>query len=227
MKRQILLATYLMFLSFSTFAQAGAAEKEVADMMGSLRNAIKSNDVAALDAAFAPEYFWSTPYGTVETREQALEYFRKQKANPSYKIVADELKDPLIRIVGDIAVVTGNFRFVSEFKSAHPNDPPHIDEGRYTGILQKRGGRWHVLMEHDSEKPHDKASMEKQVAALGRAYTDMIRRNDAASIASILAEDYIVTDEEGNRLTKEQDLATYKERASTVKVETVEYKDRV
>jgi len=115
---------------------------------------------------------------------------------------------------------------VSEFKTAHPNDPPHVDEGRFTRVLQKRDGRWFVLTEHESEKPHNKTLMEIQVAALGRAYTDMIRRNDAASIANILADDYIVTDEEGTRLTKEQDLATYKERATAVKIETVDYKDQ-
>ena len=215
-----------MLLSLSAFAQAGVAEKEVADLMGRLQEAIKNNDASVLDAAFAPDYSWSTPYGTVETRDQALEYFRKQKANPSYKIVSNQLIDPQIKAFGDIAIVTGNFRFVSEFKSGHPNDPPHVDEGRYTGVFQKRDGRWYVLMEHDSEKPHDKAAMEKQVAALGRAYTDMIRRNDAASIEKILADDYVVTDEVGTVLTKALDLATYKDRAGTVKIETVEYKDQ-
>jgi uncharacterized protein (TIGR02246 family) len=68
--------------------------------------------------------------------------------------------------------------------------------------------------------------VEAEVAALGRAYTDMIRRSDAAAIADILAEDYIVTDEIGKVLTKKQDLATYKNRAKSVKIEIVDYKDQ-
>jgi uncharacterized protein (TIGR02246 family) len=87
-------------------------------------------------------------------------------------------------------------------------------------------GTWKLVHEHDSEQQHDKAVMEKQVAALGRAYTDMIKRNDAAAIAKILADDYIVTDEDGNRFTKEQDLATYKGRAELLKIDTAEYKDQ-
>ncbi|MDI1242429.1 MAG: nuclear transport factor 2 family protein, partial [bacterium] len=150
----------------------------------------------------------------------------KLKETPSYRTLAHEMTDQQIRVFGDIAIVTGNFRLVTEFKSAHPNDLPHVDEGRYTGIFQKRDGRWLLLMDHDSEKPHDKPMMEKQVAALSRAYTDMIKRNDANSIAKILADDYIVTDEEGKRLTKAEDLATYKDRAVTLKIETVEYKDQ-
>ena len=67
---------------------------------------------------------------------------------------------------------------------------------------------------------------EAEVAALGRSYTDMIRRADAAAIADILADDYIVTDEVGKVLTKEQDLATYKDRAGSVKIDIVDYKDQ-
>ena len=65
-----------------------------------------------------------------------------------------------------------------------------------------------------------------EVAKLGRSYTDMIRRADAESIEKMLADDYVVTDEVGTVLTKQQDLATYKDRAKTVKIEAVEYKDQ-
>src|SRR5688572_10928620 len=67
---------------------------------------------------------------------------------------------------------------------------------------------------------------EAKVAALGRSYTDMIRRADTAAIGEVLADDYIVTDEVGTVLTKEQDLATYKERVGSVKIDIVDYKDQ-
>ncbi|MBC7901403.1 MAG: nuclear transport factor 2 family protein [Saprospiraceae bacterium] len=66
----------------------------------------------------------------------------------------------------------------------------------------------------------------ESIATLGRAYTDMIRRNDAASIASIVADDYLVADEVGKVYTKQEDLATYVDRAKSVKIDTVEYKDQ-
>jgi uncharacterized protein (TIGR02246 family) len=226
MRFTLLLAALFLSIAGSTSAQVVSAEQEVTNLLNKLRDAGKRNDAAFFETVLAPEYTYSTPSGSVESRSAVLDYFRKLKETQQYRTLAHEMSDQQVRVFGDIAIVTGNFRFLSEFKAAHPNDPPHVDEGRYTGVLQKRDGRWLVLMEHDSEKPHDKAVMEKQVAALGRAYTDMIRRNDAASISTILADDYMVTDEEGNRLTKEQDLATYKERASAVKIETVEYKDQ-
>lgn len=223
-----ILILFIAVSTLSAFAPAQTtAEKEVSELMDRVRVAIKNNDVAALDAALAPDYSWSSPQGTVETRAEFLDYYRKHKAKPTYKILESELNNAQTRVFGDIAIVTGSFRMVSEFNTAHPNDPPHVDEGRYTGVVQKRDGRWHVLAEHDSEKPHDKATMEKLVAALGRSYTGMIKRNDADSIAKVLADDYIVTDEEGKRLTKAEDLATYKDRAATLKIETVEYKDQM
>lgn len=227
MKKLLASLSLLFLLSVSALGQAVSDEKQIGDLMGKLREAIRTNDVAFIESVSAPDYIWSTPYGTVETRQQSLDYFRKEKANPTYKIIANEMNDQQIRVFGDIAIVTGSFKFVSEFKNAHPNDPPHVDEGRYTGVLQKRDGRWLVLMEHDSEKPHDKTAMEKQVAALGRAYTDMLRRGDKAAISRILADDYMMTDEVGTRLTKEQDLATYNaERAATLKFDSVEYIDQ-
>lgn len=66
----------------------------------------------------------------------------------------------------------------------------------------------------------------EKIATLGRAYTDMIQKNDAASIERILADDYLVTDEVGKVYTKQEDLATYVDRAKSVKIETVEYKDQ-
>ena len=216
----------LVALAGSTFSQAASAE-EVASFVNKLREAGRTNDVAFFETALAPEYIYSTPSGSTENKAAVLEYFKKLKQTQSYRTLAHEMSDQQIRVFGDIAVVSGNFRFVSEFKTAHPNDPPHVDEGRYTGIFQKRDGRWFVLMDHDSEKPHDRPTMEKQVAALGRDYTDMIRRNDAAAISRILADDYIMTDQEGTRLTKEQDLATYnKERAETLRIDKADYIDQ-
>lgn len=226
MTRALLIAAVLFSFTAATLSQTVSTEKEVAEFVNKLREAGRTNDVAFFETALAPDYTYATAQGTVENRAAVLDYFRKLKETPSYRTLSHEMNDQQIRVFGDIAIVTANFRLVTEFKSAHPNDPPHLDEGRYTGIFQKRDGRWTVLMDHDSERPHDRQTMEKQVAALSRAYTDMIRRNDAASIAGVLADDYIVTDEKGKRFTKTEDLATYQDRAKTLKIETVEYKDQ-
>lgn len=68
--------------------------------------------------------------------------------------------------------------------------------------------------------------LEKKIAGLGRAYTDMIKRSDAAAIEKILDDDYLVADEAGKVFTKADDLATYPDRARSVKIESAEYLDQ-
>jgi uncharacterized protein (TIGR02246 family) len=225
MKRSLVLICLLVFVSAAA-AQIRTAETEVLEFIQKYQNAMNARDVANIESVLAEDFSYTTPQGVRENRTEYLDYIRKEKAKPSYAINSFKNDNLLIRVYGDTAVVTSDWAYTTTSANAHPGDPPHQDKGRYTGILIKENGRWKMLQEHDSEQQHDKDVMEKQVAALGRAYTAMIQRNDAAAIAKILADDYIVTDESGNVLTKEEDLATYKGRAKSVKIDKVEYKDQ-
>ena len=51
----------------------------------------------------------------------------------------------------------------------------------------------------------------------------MIQENDADAIAKILADDYLLADEEGKVFTKTQDLATYPAKKLRVRISSVEY----
>ena len=64
------------------------------------------------------------------------------------------------------------------------------------------------------------------IAERGRLYSRMIQQNDADSISKILADDYLVADEEGKVFTKEQDLATYLAKKLRVKITSIEYLDQ-
>ena len=75
----------------------------------------------------------------------------------------------------------------------------------------------------ESEKTE---KVRKEIAALGRSYSAMIQRNDSVAIEKILADDYLVADEDGKVFTKAEDLATYKDKKLRVKIETVEYLDQ-
>jgi uncharacterized protein (TIGR02246 family) len=76
-----------------------------------------------------------------------------------------------------------------------------------------------------SDSPAAKKTRD-EIAALGRSYSRMIQQNDAESISRILADDYLVADEEGKVFTKEQDLATYPAKKLRVKITSVEYLDQ-
>lgn len=67
------------------------------------------------------------------------------------------------------------------------------------------------------------AELEAKIAKLGREYSAMIQQNDAVGIEKILADDYLLADEAGKVYKKQDDLATYVDRAKSVRIETVEY----
>lgn len=70
------------------------------------------------------------------------------------------------------------------------------------------------------------SKVRNNIAALGRSYARSIQQNDVSSISKILADDYLVADEEGKAFTKEQDLATYPAKKLRVKITSFEYLDQ-
>lgn len=69
----------------------------------------------------------------------------------------------------------------------------------------------------EKKQPRDKKVVEQQIFKLTYDYTEMIQRGEAAAIKCILAEDYILTDENGRTFTKAEDLATYENRQLEIK----------
>jgi hypothetical protein len=104
------------------------------------------------------------------------------------------------------------------------NAEPHKDMGRYTGVYEKRGGKWLLIAEHFSEAQHDRKLMEQQVLKMGQEYGKMIKNQDAAAIERILADEYLFTNEKGKVKNKAEDLASYKN--SDTKFELFEVSDQ-
>lgn len=77
----------------------------------------------------------------------------------------------------------------------------------------------------DTESKKDRKT-QNEIAALGRAYSGMIQRSDVVSIEKILADDYLLADEEGKVFTKREDLATYPDKKERVNITSIEYIDQ-
>jgi hypothetical protein len=104
------------------------------------------------------------------------------------------------------------------------NAEPHKDMGRYTGVYEKRSGKWLLIAEHFSEAQHDRKLMEQQVLKVGKEYGEMIKNQDAAAVERILADEYIYTNEKGKVQNKTENLASYK--TNPYKFETFEISDQ-
>jgi ketosteroid isomerase-like protein len=82
----------------------------------------------------------------------------------------------------------------------------------------------HVKDTKKAKRPHDRRLMLEQVSKLNEDYGAMIQRGDAAAIERVLADNYLLTDEEGKVFSKADDLATYKNRQ--FKIESMKYLDQ-
>ncbi|MGB7069029.1 MAG: nuclear transport factor 2 family protein [Pyrinomonadaceae bacterium] len=70
--------------------------------------------------------------------------------------------------------------------------------------------------------------MEQQVMKMGLNYADIIRRQDAAGVEAILADDYLFTNARGQVKTKAEDVEQYKTTPAKFEVfETSDQKVRV
>ncbi len=78
------------------------------------------------------------------------------------------------------------------------------------------------------KQPRDPNVVKEQVTRLNEEYSFMIQRGDPTEIARVLADDYILTDENGKVFTKADDLASYKNRQIKIdSVKTLNQKVRI
>jgi len=227
MKKIIAIATILIVSTISAFAQTSKAEQEILKIHLSLDQAFMKKEAPVFERVYADDYVYSSPSGKMMNRAETLEDLRKEWANINYKVLTSTSDDVKVKVSGNMAVVSANWTSTT----APLNDAsaePHKDTGRYTGVYEKRGGKWLLIMEHFSEAPHDRKLMEQQVLKMGQEYGKMIQRGDAAAIEKILAEEFLYTNEKGEVKNKTEDLATYKDGKSKFELtETTDQKVRV
>jgi ketosteroid isomerase-like protein len=208
--------------AISAFAQTGNAEREIKSFLAQYEQAVLKRDIAFFERVLTDGYTYSSSNGTRESRTQALEYWRRERDKPTYKIASFSRENLSVRLLGDTAVVTQDLT-VRTLPADNPPAEPRIDSGISTMVLQKRGGYWKVVTEHESERPRDQKLMEQQVLKAGREYNDLmirlksgrdyaalLKQGDIAALERLLADEYIYTSREGEVSSKAQDLESYK-----------------
>jgi len=225
MKKILFIVLLTLLSTVGGIAQRLTDEAEILRIHRSLDEALLKGNIATFEKVFAPDYIYSNNFGIAFNRSENLDYLKDLFADKDFKIRENFSQNIKVRVNSGTALVTCDWQTTS----LQVNDPQaelHKDSGRYTGYYEKRDGTWMLVVEHNSEKKHDPRLMEKQLAALGRKYSEMIKRNDEPAIRQLLADDYLLADEEGKVFTKEEDLATYKDRAKAVRIEKIEYLDQ-
>lgn len=223
----------MIFVStFAAFAQNSKGEQEVRGFIAEYGKAVTSRDVAFLERVMPDDYVYTGPSGKMTTRAQALKYFKQQRDKPDYKSNSLKHENVKVRVVGKMAVVTNDW-IAQTTPIDSTNAEPTTDKGRYTGVFEKRNGRWMVIAEHDSEQPHDDKLMVRQVLKAGREYNELMKRvksgrsfaeleksGDIAALNRMLADEYTYTSRDGEIFNKAEDMESYK--TNQIKIESAE-----
>ncbi len=222
MKRTISIILLTMCVIYGVSAQTSKAEQEILKIHKQLDEAYLKKDMATFERILADDYVYSDPTAKMMNRVQSLEEMRREFANTSYKTLEVTSNDLKVKVSGKIAIITGNWEFTAS--PANSDGEPHKDSGRYTGVYEKRNGKWLLIAEHFSEAPHDRQVMEEQVLKIGQEYVEMIKNQDAEAIEKLLAEEYLYTNDKGKVKNKAEDIADYK--TAPVKFERFELSEQ-
>jgi ketosteroid isomerase-like protein len=214
MKNIFLITAVFFALASSSLAQT--PEQEILKIHDGLDKAFIKKDVAFFENVIAADYVYSDPRGRTFDRAGNLEQLKKEWADTSYKAISATTENPKVRIIGNTALITADWTFTSQGTS--PNSLEHFDRGRYTGVYEKRDGKWMLIAEHFSEAPHDKKLMEQQVMKAGLQYGQIIKAQDASGAELILADEYTFTNADGRVKTKAEDIADFKKGETKIEV---------
>lgn len=214
--------TIILGSALAGLAQYVKGENEFRTFFAKYERAVAGRDVDFLERAMPDDYVRTGANGKMTDRSRMLKYFSQQKVRPTFKYVSLKHLNIKVRVVGNMALLTNDW--IAETTPVEPlNAATTPDKGRYTGVFEKRSGRWMVIAEHDSEQIHDdewivasvtKAGqdfreLEKQLIN-GRPYAELETSGDITALERTLAEEYTNTSPDGEIYTKAQDLEKYK-----------------
>lgn len=214
MKNIFLITGCILALAISSLAQT--AEQEILKIHNGLDQAFIKKDLAYIENVMAADYVYSNPQGKMFDRAGNIEQLKKEWADTSYTALSANTENPKVRIMGNTALITSDWTFKS--MGTAPGALEHLDRGRYTGVYEKRDGKWMLVAEHFSEAPHDRKLMEQQVMKAGLEYARMIKNQDAAALEHLLADDYMFTNESGKVKNKAEDIADYKKGETKIEI---------
>lgn len=220
--KNYLLSIVFIFSIFPVFAQNAADEKEVRKLNESFDEAIKNADVTFYERVLASDYVSYGPDGSIKTKDQVLEEVKKQKENPSFRMSEISSDNVKVKLSGNLAVVTAQWN--ATIQDLESNEP-HEDEGSYIAVYEKREGRWQLISEMGSEKPHSPEDLEASVREASNKYDEAIKSRDKDAYSKLLADDYKATNPMGKVQSKEESMKFMFDPALKLETSTVTNKE--
>ena len=135
------IAVAILGIALSSTAQTtnppNASEQAVREQEAVYANAVKRQDIAALQSMLAEEFLATSSRG--ELRNEAME-LDDLKPNPEYSMDDFRLDDIRVRVFDNTAIVTGR-----EILEVRYNKQPLTNLLRYTRVYVKRAAGWQIV----------------------------------------------------------------------------------
>jgi uncharacterized protein (TIGR02246 family) len=126
-----------------------AAEAGVAEVDARWIAAMKANDVNAIVACYATDAVMWLPDAPEARGEKAIREAYQGWLSAS-TVTEVTLTNAVYQTAGDLSCGWGDFAVTLQPKSG---GAPTVLKGRFTGIAQRRGGRWVYIADHASSGP--------------------------------------------------------------------------
>ena len=176
MKTWLLLVLLAVLPASVLHAQERVAEQEFQRFLADYDRAkVAGPDLKFLERALASDYVYTGPAATRSDRAGTLAHFARKRGQPRDPGDTLEHLNVTVHVVGNMAVTTHDWVARSALHGATDVEPT-TESGRYTGVFERRDGRWQALAEHDSIKLNEEQWMLAAVAKARRDYHATLKR---------------------------------------------------
>ena len=114
-----------------------AAEQELIKVENDWKQAVIKRDAAALRNLYADEYMSVDSEGGVWNKAEDIDI----DTSGSFRLVSYRLEDTKVRLLGDVAIVTGR----SFYKGIGTTRREISAQYRFTDVFVRRAGRWQCM----------------------------------------------------------------------------------
>ena len=150
MRRGIIVLLLLVAVESPAFSQTGGgqsnrvgkAEQAVLKLLDNWMDALKGNDVAALERILADDFMIVGSDGSIRSKDQELAPIK----SGDIKFESFTVEGVKVHVYGDTAVVTGVGTYKVTFKGRTASA-----RERFFDVYQKRKGRWQVIASRQTE----------------------------------------------------------------------------
>ena len=195
MKRLLSSTVMILTIAVSAAAQTAPDAQELTKLLQDFLAGASRNDVAMHDRFWADDLIYTRSAGLRIGKPDVMRDVRNAPAaKPGTPVTTYTAEDIRIQQYGDSAVVA--FRLVGTTLNEGQTDVANFLN---TGTFIKRNGKWQVVGWQSTRmpRPEESPQVEQQIMQFERDWSAAYLKHDTATIARLLADDYVGTDGRG------------------------------